>query len=161
MNQVTENEDQSESRIDTVMSLSLGNREMQDPALVYKGELIKWVNKGVVYLFFFLFLQTSIVTDIAWTVSLVPLFYSDFKILSKNFTLSRNQPLYKYLLAKDVVHQFCSAIFKIMLVFHIHVDHFYSVFLIVPVSVTCIYDIISRAPSVHECEYMTWLVLDI
>lgn len=57
MNEISEPDEDSSSRIGTSMNLDLSDPPLVLSQTIYKEELQKWVHKSIAYTFFFVFLQ--------------------------------------------------------------------------------------------------------
>ena len=56
---------------------------------------------------------------------------------------------------KEVIHQTCSIIFKILLIIYLSFEYFSIFFLLAPILITSIYDLIYKVTKDRECKYMT------
>lgn len=165
MNAMTESDERSTSRISGIMNLATDANEPagpQDPAItqeVFKEELTNWMHKGIAYMFFFLILTLATLFKLPVTISMLPLFILDLKItISKSIQLKKDS-IFKILISKTIIHQLCSITFKTMILIYIYKVHFRAIYLVVPIAVTSIFDLIQRIPKLHECKYLSWLVL--
>lgn len=169
MRVITENNEDALSRIDTSMNISasihISNLPNSNPAELYnfrdsyKEELLKWVQKAVGYLFFFILLQLSNSLIIPIYISILPLFLLDFKVLLTSYLRSRGGLSKRFFLSAPAITQYCSIVFKVILIYYLGVNLFEPFFFLVPVFVTCCIDFWNRVPKTFECKYLTWLVL--
>ncbi|OMJ66572.1 hypothetical protein SteCoe_36534 [Stentor coeruleus] len=165
MNAITESDERTTSRISGIMNLPTDVNdptESQDPELlkgIFKEELTNWIFKGFAYMFFFLILSIATILELPLTISMLPLFILDFKItISKSIQLKKDS-IFKILISKTIIHQLCSITFKTMILIYIYKIRFRAVYLIVPIAITSIFDLIQRIPKLHECKYLSWLII--
>lgn len=125
----------------------------------YKAELQIWIQRAAAYLIFFIILQISILTSLPNDLALVPLMVLDIKILIFEYLYSKYGNLFKFLISKNVLHQVCSFVFKLMLVIYNN-SHIYSAFIIlIPVFLAFLNQFLHKIDKTQECRYLAWLVI--
>ncbi|OMJ70390.1 hypothetical protein SteCoe_31637 [Stentor coeruleus] len=165
MNATTESDERTTSRITGITSLQTdandqsGAQDPRETPEIFKEELKNWMYKGFAYMLFFLILTLSTVFELPYTISMFPLFILDFKIaISKTIQLKKDS-IFKILISKTIIHQLCSITFKMMIIIYIYQVKFRAIYLVVPIAVTSIFDLIQRIPRLHECRYLSWLII--
>ncbi|OMJ86904.1 hypothetical protein SteCoe_11453 [Stentor coeruleus] len=165
MNTVTEADERNSSRGREIISSNsiVSNEVSANIPLVspenYKEVLTNWMNKGIAYMFFFGILTLTEILEIPTTLSMFPLFMLDIKIAITKILLLKKKSIFKILSSKTIIHQLCSIVFKIMILIHIYQFRFRLIYLIVPITITSIYDLIQHIPKEQECKYLSWLII--
>ena len=169
MRQITESDEGSTSRVHTITNMnetvnSIPNLDLsgilQDPHEVkqsYKEELLAWVKRATAYFFCFILVQLSLLHYIPSYLALLPLVLFDCFLLYRSFSTSPPQVL-KFLLSFSTIHQLCSLTIKIMLSIYLGISAFTKFLFIIPLIITCFFDLLNRVPKDRECRYLTWLV---
>lgn len=158
MNQITEVDESNTSRLGSIMNITSISIPQNDSHSIYKDQLKQWLNRGIAYLLFFLFLQFSIILEISKSISLMPLFGLDLILIFKIYFTCRSKPLVTFILSPILIHQLCSIAFKTMLIVCLELGSLQVVYLVIPIAITCIADVLKKVPKNHECVYLTWLV---
>ena len=165
MREVSEADENSANRMNQELSFSentnrnLAGEDTTDMTRKYYRDVIMdWIKKAIGYLFFFIFLQLALLFPIPISISLIPLFCSDIYALQTIYTSSKAKKFWKFCMLKEVIHQTCSIIFKILLIIYLSFEYFSIFFLLAPILITSIYDLIYKVTKDRECKYMTWLV---
>ena len=158
MNEISEPDEDSSSRIGTTMNLDLSDPPLVLSQTIYKEELQKWVQKSIAYTFFFVFLQLWKSLSLPFFLSFIPLLWLDCQIFVNAYLFNRTA-LWRIFLTKQVIHQVCSITFKILLVIYYYFKPFKALIIVIPIIITSLYDLFISSPKLYQCKYMTWTVL--
>ena len=124
----------------------------------YKEEILAWVKRAIGYFFCCILVQLAILHYIPAYISLLPLIFLDCVLLYQSSSKTPSFRIIKYLLSVSTIHQLCSLTIKIMLSIYLGLLPFSKYLFVIPLMITCFFDLMNRVPKDQECRYLTWLV---
>ena len=159
MNANTESDEATTSRV--IASLPIGLRPLSRTSDIYKEVLLDWVQQSVAYLLFFIVLQVALLIEAQVDPAFIPLFALNLKIIVFHVCSKRGSSLSELVFSMQVINELTSIAFKILLLIHKNNQGFNAIFIIVPVGVSFVNQLIHKPSKSEECRYLTWMIITV
>jgi hypothetical protein len=156
---ITESDEGATGRI--IHPLPAGLRPPIRTLEVYREVLLDWVQKATAYMIFFVVLQIAILTGSAVDACFIPLFGLNLKVGLIYICKNRSGRIIELICSKEVIDEFSSALFKILLLVHMNGRPFNTIFIIIPIVFSLLNQLFHKPSKSEECLYLTWLIITI